>query len=63
MITAMIADCGVSVPSVKPSSCRPPWSRFEFSHRCARLCELCINLRMLVSAVATTLGGRLAVKT
>jgi len=35
----------------------------EFSHRCARLFPACISLRIEVAAVATTLGGRLAVKT
>ncbi|MNC85494.1 hypothetical protein D3C83_10950 [compost metagenome] len=63
MITATIALCGSSVPSVKPSARRPPCSRFEFSHRCARLFEPCISLRIEVAAVATTLGGRLAVNT
>ena len=29
MITAMIADCGSSVPSVKPSWRRPAWSRLR----------------------------------
>ena len=63
MITATIALCGSSVPSWKPRSRSPAWSRCEFSHKCARLLPPCISLRMLVAAVATTLGGSEAVKT
>ena len=63
MITAMIADCGSSVPSVKPSALRPAWSFWLFSHRWSRLALPCISLRIEVAAVATTLGGREAVNT
>ena len=64
MITAMIADCGSSVPSVKPSALQPAVQALaEFSHRCARLLLPCISLRIEVAAVATTLGGSEAVKT
>ena len=63
MMTAIIADCGSSVPRVKPSCFKPAWSRFEFSHKWARLSALCISLRIEVAAVATTDGGNEAVKT
>ena len=42
---------------------RPGRIVLEFSHKCARLFEPCISLRIEVAAVATTLGGRLAVNT
>ena len=63
MMTATIALCGSSVPSSKPRSLSPPCSRLDFSHRCARLLDPCISLRIEVAAVATTDGGRDAVKT
>ena len=63
MITAMIADCGVCVPRANPFALSPACSVRLFSHKCARLLPPCINLRMLVAAVATTLGGKLAVNT
>ena len=63
MITAMIADCGSSVPSVNPSWRKPAWSRLLFSHKCARLADEFMSLRIEVAAVATTDGGSEAVKT
>jgi hypothetical protein len=44
MITATIALCGSSVPSVKPIPVSPWCSRFEFSHKCARLFEPSMQL-------------------
>src|SRR3546814_12051008 len=52
-----------SVPSWKPASFNPLCSVLEFSQRWARLPPACISLWIEVAAVATTLGGRLAVKT
>src|SRR5258705_12930968 len=63
MITAMIADCGSSVPRVKPSWRRPAWRRLLFSHRWARLSAELASLRIEVAAVATTDGGNEAGKT
>ena len=63
MTTAMIALCGVSVPSVKPSARRPPCRRRLFSHRWARLFDPCCSLRIEVTELAITLGGSAAVKT
>src|SRR5688500_19828629 len=59
----MIADCGSSVPRLKPNCRRPACSRFEFSHKCARLSAEFISLRIEVAAVATTDGGSEAVNT
>ena len=64
MITAMIADCGVSVPRVKPSALRPGMEPLANSPRDGRACcRACISLRIEVAAVATTLGGSEAVNT
>ena len=61
MITATMALCGTSVPSLNPSAFSPPCIAREFSHKCARFSAPCISLRIETAAVATTLGGKLAV--
>ena len=51
----MIALCGSSVPKLESKFGQAAlWRFFEFSHRCARLFEPCISLRIEVAAVATT---------